>query len=158
MQTIFLYIFQKLLQVKAFFVQWKRIFKRILHSDCWGRIFFSSNLIESFLLLAETVTDMGGNQFLRTDLILVETDFFASGNVFLILSQIFFKESLILSIGSTFSVQKNKYRFLLRAFFPGCENYYLNYKEAYLKLLLLLLAIILLDFSDILVNVSSFSV
>ena len=101
---------------------------------------------------------MGGNQFLRTDLILVETDFFASGNVFLILSQIFFKESLILSIGSTFSVQKNKYRFLLRAFFPGCENYYSNYKEAYLKLLLLLLATILLDFSDILVNVSSFSV
>ena len=55
-----------------------------------------------------------------------------------------------------FSVQKKKYCFLFLAFFPASEIHYLNYREVYLKLLLLLLAIILFDFVDIPVNVSSF--
>ena len=53
---------------------------------------------------------------------------------------------------------KESYYFLFRAFFPACENHYLDYREAYLKHLQLLLAIIFFDFLDIRVNGSSFSV
>ena len=56
-----------------------------------------------------------------------------------------------------FSVQKKKHCFLFRAFFPASGIHYLNYREAYLKLLLLLLTIILFDFVYIPVNVTSFS-
>ena len=43
--------------------------------------FIPSTLLESSLLLAKTVTDMSGNHFLKTDLILlVETHFLTSGN------------------------------------------------------------------------------
>ena len=55
-----------------------------------------------------------------------------------------------------FSVQNKK--ILFRPYFPAIGNYYLNYREAYLKLILLLLATILFDFSDIPVNLISFSV
>ena len=57
-----------------------------------------------------------------------------------------------------FSVGNKKYCFLLRLFFPASENYYLDYTEVYLKLLLLLLATIFFDFLDVSVNGSSFSV
>ena len=55
-----------------------------------------------------------------------------------------------------FSVQKKKYCFLLRTFFPAGGNHYLNYREAYLKLLSLLLTMIFFNFPDIPANVSSF--
>ena len=81
---------------------------------------------------------MSGNQFSETELILllVETNFLASGNHFLLFSLMFFKEL----VETHFSVQKKKYCFLFRLFFSASRNHYLNYREAYLKLLLLLLA------------------
>ena len=51
-----------------------------------------------------------------------------------------------------FSVQKKQYCFLFS------ENHYLNFREPYLKVLLLLLEAIFFDLSDISVNGSSFSV
>ena len=103
---------------------------------------------------------MSGNHFLTTHLIL------ASGNSFssqwkqfssIALPQIYFNKFFIPTSGH-FSVQKKKYCFLLRTFFPASGNHYLNYREAYLKLLSLLLATIFFDFSDISANVSSFFV
>ena len=84
-----------------------------------------SNLLESSFLLAETVTDLSGNHFLKTELIL------ASGNHFLLLPQIFLKKFFIPAGGNTFSVQKKKYCFLLRTFFPASANNYSNYRVAY---------------------------
>ena len=55
-----------------------------------------------------------------------------------------------------FPVQKEKYCFLPRTFFPASGNHYLNYREAYLKPLSLLLATIFFDFSYISGNVSIF--
>ena len=52
-------------------------------------------LLDSSFLLAETVTDMSGNQFLKKDLIL---DILASGN------HIFFKSSLSRLVETYFSV------------------------------------------------------
>ena len=51
-----------------------------------------------------------------------------------------------------------KYCFLLRTFFPASGDHYLksNYREANLKLLLLLLAAIFFHFSDVAANGSSF--
>ena len=57
-----------------------------------------------------------------------------------------------------FSVQKKKYRFLLRAFLPANGNYYLNYRKTYLKFLSLQLVTMFFDFPDISANVSSSSV
>ena len=56
-----------------------------------------------------------------------------------------------------FSVQKKKYCFLFLSFFSASGIHHLTYREAYLKLLLLPLTMILFDFLDIPVNVSSFS-
>ena len=58
-----------------------------------------------------------------------------------------------------FQSKRKNIVFLFRASFPTNGNHYLNYRqrEAYLKLLLLLLATIFFDFSDIPVNGSSFS-
>ena len=42
MQTIFYTFFQRLQPEKAFFVQWKLIFERILHSGYWRSIFLSN--------------------------------------------------------------------------------------------------------------------
>ena len=57
-----------------------------------------------------------------------------------------------------FSVQKKKYRFLFRTFFPTSKNHYLDFREAYLKHLLLLLTTVFFDFPDIPINGGSFSV
>ena len=87
------------------------------------------------------------NEFLKSLFFQVETDFLASGNSgnhFLPLSHIFFKESFIPI-------------FLLKAFFPASENHYLNYCETYLRPLLPLLKTIFFDYLDIPVNGSSFS-
>ena len=56
-------------------------------------------LYESFFVPSETVTPMSENQNL---FLLVETYFLASENHFLLLSQIFFKESLIPVAGNVF--------------------------------------------------------
>ena len=58
-------------------------------------------LLESFFLLAETVTAMSGDQFLKTKRILAG-GILASGNHFLSLSHIFFKESFIPVSGDAF--------------------------------------------------------
>ena len=87
----------------------------------------------------------------------METDFLASGNHFVTLSHIFFKESFISISGNVFFSPKGWYSFSFRAFLPASENDYLNHREAYLKPLLLPLATIFFDFLDIPVN-GSFSV
>ena len=102
----------------------------------------------------------------------METHFLASGNHFLLLPQMFFKMFFIPASGNTFFCPEKKYCFLLRTFsaastsgnysgnngFHYSGNHYLNYKEAYLKLLSLLLATILFDFLEISANVYSFFV
>ena len=113
-----------------------------------------STLLKSSFLLTETTTDMNGNHILKTDLIL------ASGNNFLPLSQMFLKESFILVNGNAFSAPsppEKKCFFIFRSFFHS-GNHYVNYKEVYLKLIVLLLATIFFNFSDVSVNGSNFSV
>ena len=158
-------------QYKPFFIF--PLLEKVSFSVQWN-VFLNESFIpaigEGFLSLMETVTlfesfflpveiAMSGNQFLKTELILVvETDFLASGNHFLPLSHIFFKESFIPISGNAFFSPKEQYCFLFRAFFPTIENHYLNYREAYSKPLLLLSATIFFDFLDISVNGSSFFV
>ena len=69
---------------------------------------------------------------------LVETHFLASGNHFFHCLRYFSRSSSSRLVETHFSVQKKKYCFLLRTFFPASGNHYLNYREAYLKLLSLL--------------------
>ena len=86
---------------------------------------------------------------------LVETDFLARGNHFVSLFHIFPKESFIPIGGNV------KYCFLFRAFFPAGENQYLNYRETYLKVLLVTIFFFffaLFYLLDIPVSESSFSV
>ena len=90
--------------------------------------------------------------------LLVEIDFLASGNHFLPLSYIFSIESFIPISRNIFFTPKESYCVLFRIFFPASEKHYWNYREAYLKPLLLLLATIFFDFLDIPVYGSSFSV
>ena len=103
----------------------------------------------------------------ETLFLLVKTHFLASGNHFLPLPQIFFKKFFIPASGITFFspeekvdrksifLQKKKY-FFTQNFFPASGKYYLDYREAYLKLLSLLLATKFFDFSDISASASSF--
>ena len=106
-------------------VQWKRIFWLVQIISFFlpgGNVFLNesfilaiglpiqwklSTLFESFFLVAKTITDMSGNHFLKTELIL------AIGNHFLPLSQTIFKELFIPAIEKHFSIQKKKYCFLL---------------------------------------------
>ena len=73
--------------------------------------------------------------------LLVKTDFLAKANQFLSLSQLFFKEYFIPVSETHFSVSKKVYCFLF--FFHASGYRYSNYREAYLKLSLLLLPTIL---------------
>ena len=79
----------------------------------------------------------------------METHFLASGNHFLPLSQIFFKKFFFPTTGTRFFMPEEKYCFLLRTLFTAGGNHYLNYREAYSKLLSLLLATIFFDFLDV---------
>ena len=79
----------------------------------------------------------------------METHFLASGNHFILLPQIFFKEFFIPASGNTFFSPEEKVLFFTWYFFPTSGNYYLNYREVYLKLLSLFLAMIFFDFSDV---------
>ena len=67
------------------------------------------------------------------------------------------RSSLSRLVETHFSVQQKKLGFLHNTFFPAGGNHYLNYTEAYLKLLSLLLKM-LFDFSSISANVSRFFV
>ena len=138
----------------------------MLHSGQWKRIFWLVQTISFFLSSGDVffnksfIPAIGGfslqqkpSTLLERSLLLVETVNDMSGNLFLPLSQIFFKEFFIPASETHLSVQKKKYCFLVRTFFPAGENY-LNYREAYLRLLSLLLATIFLDLSDIPANVS----
>ena len=66
----------------------------------------------------------------------METDFLASENHCL---RYFWRSPSFLLVSKHFSVQKRKYWFLFRTFFPARWIHYLNYRKSYLKLLLLLL-------------------
>ena len=135
-------IFQRMLH----FGQWKRIFwlvQPISFFPSSENVFFNESFISAFgegfslqwkpsILLessfpqAETVTDMTGSHFLKTDHIL------ASGNHFLPLSQIFFKMFFIPASGKTFFSPEEKVLFFnLKTFFPTSGNHYLNYRKAY---------------------------
>ena len=73
------------------------------------------------------------------------------------MSQIFLKDSFVPRfVRMHFSIKKKKQCFLFKAFFLASGNHHLNYREVVLKLLLLLLATISFDFSDITVNENSF--
>ena len=99
---------------------------------------------------------MGGNHFLKTDLILAsEKSFSSRWKPFFPLPEIFFKKFFIPASVNTFFSPEEKYCFLLRTFSPASGNHYLNHGSAYLKLLSLLLATIFFDFLDISTDVSS---
>ena len=68
----FLYFFQRLLPGKAFFFQSSgNVFLNESFIPAIGEKFLKAiSLPETFFLLAETVTAMNGNQFLKTELIL----------------------------------------------------------------------------------------
>ena len=114
-----------------------------------------STLLDSSFLLARTVTDMSGNPFLRIDLIP------AGGNSFSIQWNPFFSTvSDILQVvlylcqcKHIFQSRRKSIAFYLEIF-SASGNHYLNYREAYLKLL----ATIFFGFSDIPANTSSFHV
>ena len=104
---------------------------------------------------------MNGNHFLKTDLILASENSFSSQwkqTIFFHYLRYFSRSSLSRLVETHFSVQKKKSVFYLELFFPANGNHYLNYREAYLKLLSLLLATIFFNFSDISANVISFFV
>ena len=100
---------------------------------------------------------MSRNDFLKADLILVSGNLFSSQ--WKLLSQRYFsRNSSSWLVETHFSAQMKQYCFLLKKFFPASGNHHLNYREAYLKLLLLLLAAIFFDFPDIPDNINSFFV
>ena len=92
----------------------------------------------------------------QTLFLLVETHFVASGNHFLPLPRIFLKKFFIVAIGNIFFSPEEKVLFFTWNFFTASGNYYLNYREAYLKLLSLLLVTIFFNFSNISANAISF--
>ena len=157
--------------------QWTRIFRLVQTISFFpssGNVFFNesfipairgfslywkpSTLFESSFLLAKTVIDMSGNHFLKTNLILASGNSFSSQwKPFLPLPQMFFKKFFIPASGNKFFSPEEKV-FLLRTFFPAIGNHDLNYREAYLRILSLLLATVFFDFSDVSATVSSFFV
>ena len=95
-------------------------------------------------------------QLLEKDFfLLVETHFLASGNIFFHCLRYFSRNSSSWLVETHFSVQKKKYCFLPRTYFPASGKH-LTYREAYLKLLSLLLEMISFNFSNISGNLSSF--
>ena len=100
---------------------------------------------------------MSGNQFFKDRIYSCwwKLIFWLVEIIFFHCFRYFFKEPLFRLVETHFSFQKKKYCFLFGAFFPASGNHYLNHRGAYLKLLLLLLAIIFFDFSDNPVNGSS---
>ena len=111
----------------------------------WKRLLY----LRVFFLLAEIITDLRKTNFLDTKLCR------SWKLIFCLVDTIFFY--FLRHFSWSFQTQMKKYCFLFRAFFPASGNHYLNYTEVYLKLLLLLLATVFFDFSDIFVNRSSFS-
>ena len=83
----FLYIFSETPAGKSFFsVSRKLSFERILHSGHWQGFFSLMEvftLLESFFLLAKTISAINGNELLRTKLILAGGNwFFGQGKSF----------------------------------------------------------------------------
>ena len=104
---------------------------------------------------------MSGNHFFKkqTLFLLVETHFPGSGTIFFHCLRYFSRSSSFRLVETHLSFQKKKYCLLLGTFFPASGNHNLDYREAHLKLLSLLLEIgIFFGFSDIPAIVSSFFV
>ena len=97
------------------------------------------------LFSTKTVTDISRNRFLKTDFIL-----HVGTNFFFLVETIFFHCLRYFSRISSHPVRGNT--------FFSFGNHYLNYGQAYLKPLSLLLATIFFDFSDISAIVRSFFV
>ena len=88
-----------------------------------------AGLLESSFLVGKTVTDMSGNYFLKTDLILASGSSFSSQRkpFSSIASDIFQDVS-----ANTFFSSKEKVLCLTQKFFlTASGNYYLDYREAY---------------------------
>ena len=102
---------------------------------------------------------MSGNHFLKTDIILASGNSFSSKQKpFSSIPSDIFQEVLHPGQWKHIFQSRKKSTVFSQNFFPASGNHYLNYREAYLKLLSLLLATIFFDFSDISANVSSFFV
>ena len=143
METIFDFFARR----SSFSVQCKRNFQRMLHARYWKQIFSEVQTISffpvqwkrifltkpSFQLLEEGFLFIGNRLLYLRDLSnlaneLVETIFFHW-------LRYFSRSSSSRLVETHFLVQKKKYCFFLRTFFPASGNHYLNYREAYLKLL-----------------------
>ena len=102
---------------------------------------------------------MSGNHFLKTDILASRNSFSSQWKPFSSIASDIFQD--VLHPGQQkyiFQSKRKSIVFCLELFCPASGNQYLNYREAYLKLLSLLLATIFFDFSDIPANVSSFFV
>ena len=100
---------------------------------------------------------MNENHFLKTDLILASgNSFFSKWKPFSSLPQIFFKKFFIQANENIFFSPAEKVLFFTENFSPASVNHYSYYREAYLKLLSLLLATMFFEFSDISANVGGF--
>ena len=149
--------------MKRLFRLGKHIFEWILYSYYWRMRF---PLVETVYFTWKFFSTSGNRHWYEWKPIFKDRYlscwwkliFWVVKNNFLHCPRYFSRSSLSGLVEMDFSVENKKYCFLLRLFFPASENYYLDYTEVYLKLLLLLLATIFFDFLDVSVNGSSFSV
>ena len=75
--------------------------------------------------------NMGGNQFLKTELILEggKTIFWLVETIFFQCLRYFLRSSSFQLVEMHFSVQKKKQRFSIQNFSPASENHYLNIEK-----------------------------
>ena len=108
----FLYIFSRVRPVKVFFPP------------------------SGFFLLAETVTDMSGNQLLKSRIYSCwqKLIFWLAEIIFFLCLRYFSRSPSSRLVEIHFLVQKRKFCLLFRAFFHASGKHYLNYREVYLKL------------------------
>ena len=117
----FLYIFSDTLARESWIFEW------ILYSGYRRKIFLSNGDRYFTWTFFSNSGNRHGYEW-RNLFLLVESDFLASGNYFLPLSHIFFKESFIPISGNEFFSPKEQHCVLFRAFFPASEKH-LNYKK-----------------------------
>ena len=126
----------------------------MLHSSYWRRIF---SLVKTVYFTCELSPSSRNRHLYEWKPFFKNRTYSCQWKLILQLVEIIFfhclryfsRSSSSCIVETNFSVQKKEYCILLRTFFPASGNHYLNYKEAYLKLLSLLLTTTFFDFSDI---------
>ena len=149
-KPFFIY-FLRPLPVKAFFPCSRNVFLNESFIPAIGKGFFS---LETVYFIWKFISNIGNHHWCEWKTIFKGRTYSCEWKlIFWLRETIFFHCHRYFSrspssriMETHFSVQKKKYCFLFRIFFPSSRIHYLNYREAYLKLLLLLLTTILSDF------------